>query len=153
MTSGKFTFGIVTVTWAEFAPSPKAFTPDLTYNVKRSRTNSGPYTIIASSVTEGVTATTYTDSAVTNGGTYYYVVSGVNAFGEGANSAQVNVTMPNVNLPDVVVTAVGWTPNPPYAGNHIVFPATVKNQGTAPTPAGPTHGVGFSIDGSRNVSW
>jgi len=125
----------------------------MTYNVKRSRTNGGPYSSIASGVTEGVTATTYTDSAVTNGGTYYYVVSGVNAFGEGANSAQVTVTMPNVNLPDVIVTAVGWTPNPPYATNHIVFRATVKNQGTAPTPAGTTLGVGFSVDGSANVSW
>lgn len=124
-----------------------------TYNVKRSRTSGGPYTTIASNVTEGVTATTFTDSNVTNGGTYYYVVSGLNAIGEGLNSAQVAVTMPNVSLPDVIVTAVSWTPNPPYAGNHIVFRATVKNQGTAPTPAGTTLGVGFSIDGSANVSW
>ena len=124
-----------------------------TYNVKRSRTNGGPYTTIASGVTEGVTATTYMDSAVTNGGAYYYVVTAVNAFGESGNSAQVTVTMPNVNLPDVIVTAVGWTPNPPFVGNQIVFWATVKNQGTAPTPAGTTLGVGFSIDGSPNVSW
>jgi len=124
-----------------------------TYNVKRAFASGGPYTTIASGVTEGVTATTYTDSAVTNGGTYYYVVTAVNAFGESANSAQVALTMPNINLPDVIVTAVGWTPNPPFAGNQIVFWATVKNQGTGPTPAGITLGVGFSIDGSANVSW
>jgi len=124
-----------------------------TYNVKRSFTNGGSYNTIATGVTEGVTATTYTDSTVTNGGTYYYVVTAVNAFGESPNSAQVTVTMPNVNLPDVIVTAVGWTPDPPFAGNHIVFWATVKNQGTAPTPSGTTLGVGFSIDGSANVSW
>jgi CARDB protein len=128
-------------------------TSPTTYNVKRARTSGGAYTTIASGVTEGVKATTYTDSGVTNGGTYYYVVSAVNAFGESANSTQVTVTMPNINLPDVIVTAVAWTPNPPYAGNHIVFRATVKNQGSASTPSGTTLGVGFSIDGSANVSW
>src|SRR5205823_11507044 len=95
----------------------------------------------------------YTDSTVTNGGTYYYAVSAVNAIGESANSTQVTVTMPNVSLPDVIVTAVGWTPNPPFAGNHVVFRATVKNQGTGSTPSGTVLGVGFSIDGSANVSW
>lgn len=124
-----------------------------TYNVKRSLTNGGPYTTIASGVTEGVRATTYTDSAVTSGGAYYYVVSANNSFGESANSGQVTVTMPSVTLPDVIVTAIGWTPDPPFVSNHIVFRATVKNQGTAPTPAGTTLGVGFSVDGSANVSW
>jgi fibronectin type 3 domain-containing protein len=67
-----------------------------TYNIKRSRTNGGPYSIVATNVTEGVTASTYTDNAVTNGGTYYYVVSAVNALGEGANSSQVTATFPLV---------------------------------------------------------
>jgi hypothetical protein len=133
--------------WTSVPASPT------TWSVKRSFSSGGPYTTIATGVTEGVTATAYTDSAVTNGGTYYYVVAAVNAFGESANSAQVTVTMPNVSLPDVIVTAVGWTPDPPFAGNQIVFWAMVKNQGTAPTPAGTTLGVGFSIDGSANVSW
>jgi hypothetical protein len=100
-----------------------------------------------------VTATTYTDSTVTNGGTYFYVVSASNAAGEGPNSSQVNVTMPNLNLPDLIVTAVSWSPNPPFAGNNITFRATVKNQGTTATPSGIVLGVGFSIDGGANVSW
>jgi hypothetical protein len=124
-----------------------------TYKVKRSRTSGGPYSVIASNITEGVTATTYTDSAVTNGGTYYYVVSALTAAGEGPNSTQVAVTMPNLNLPDVIVTAINWSPNPVFAGGNITFRATVKNQGTGPTPAGVVLGVGFSIDGSANVSW
>ncbi|PYJ57927.1 MAG: hypothetical protein DME24_18015 [Verrucomicrobia bacterium] len=124
-----------------------------TYNVKRSRTSGGPYTTMATHVTEGVKATAYTDSAVTNGGTYYYVVSAVNAAGEGPNSSQVTVTMPNTNLPDVIVTAVSWTPNPAFANNNVTFRATVKNQGTAPTPSNVTLGVGFSIDGGPNVTW
>src|SRR5438445_223772 len=63
-----------------------------TYSVKRSRASGGPYTTIATNVTLGVKATTYTDAAVTNNGTYYYVVSAVTAAGEGSNSSQVTVT-------------------------------------------------------------
>jgi hypothetical protein len=124
-----------------------------TYNVKRAQVSGGPYSVIATGFTEGVTATAFTDSNVTNGGAYYYVVSAVNATGEGPNSGQVSLTMPNVNLPDVIVTSVGWAPNPAFANSNITFRATVKNQGTAPTPSGVVLGVGFSIDGGPNVSW
>ena len=63
------------------------------YNVKRSGTSGGPYTQIAAS-----TSTSYTDTALTNGTTYYYVVSAVNSAGASANSAQV-VAVPNVSNP------------------------------------------------------
>ena len=124
-----------------------------TYNIKRARISGGPYSLVANNVTEGVTATTYTDASVTNGGTYYYVVSALNTVGESANSGQVSVTMPNVSLPDLIVTGISWTPNPPFAGSNVTFHATVKNQGTGPTPSGVVLGIGFSIDGSANVSW
>jgi hypothetical protein len=57
------------------------------YNVKRAATNGGPYTTVASPV-----GTSYTDTNVTNGTTYYYVVTAVNASGESANSNQASAT-------------------------------------------------------------
>jgi len=57
------------------------------YNVKRSLVNGGPYSTIGS-----VSISPYVDSGLTNGTTYYYVVSAVNACCESANSAQVSGT-------------------------------------------------------------
>ena len=59
--------------------------PATSYNVKRSTAHGGPYTTVASPGT-----TSYADSQLTNGVTYYYVVSAVNANGESANSAEVS---------------------------------------------------------------
>ena len=58
------------------------------YTVKRSSTNGGPYTAVSS----GITTTTYTNSGLTSGTTYYYVVSAVNAAGESPNSNQASAT-------------------------------------------------------------
>jgi fibronectin type 3 domain-containing protein len=58
------------------------------YNVKRSTTNGGPYNTAVASPT----VTNYTDATVTNGTTYYYVVSAVNTAGQSANSAQASAT-------------------------------------------------------------
>ena len=55
------------------------------YKVKRSTSNGGPYTQISEP-----TSAAFTDSGLTNGTTYYYVVSAVNSAGESANSSQVN---------------------------------------------------------------
>ncbi|HXF10798.1 MAG TPA: RICIN domain-containing protein [Desulfuromonadaceae bacterium] len=57
------------------------------YNVKRSTTSGGPYTTIANNVS----GASYIDAGNNGSTTYYYVVSAVNAAGEGANSAQIAV--------------------------------------------------------------
>jgi glucuronoarabinoxylan endo-1,4-beta-xylanase len=71
---------LVSLTWS-------ASSGATSYNVKRSTTSGGPYTTIGSPTTAN-----YTDSSVTNGTTYYYVVSAVNSAGESGNSAEVKAT-------------------------------------------------------------
>jgi hypothetical protein len=56
------------------------------YTIKRSTTSGGPYTTIQSNVT----TTSFTNTGLTNGTTYYYVVSAVNTQGESANSTQAS---------------------------------------------------------------
>jgi hypothetical protein len=58
------------------------------YNVKRSTTSGGSYSTIAT----GVTTTSYTNTGLVNGTTYYYVVSAVNANGESPNSNEASAT-------------------------------------------------------------
>ncbi len=55
------------------------------YNVKRSNTSGGPYQTVGAPFSN-----TYTDSGLTNGTIYYYVVSAVNAAIQTANSSQVS---------------------------------------------------------------
>lgn len=68
------------------------------YDIKRATTDGGPYVIIAGNIT----STSFLDTTLTNGVTYYYIVSAVNAGGEGPDSAQISVT------PVPAVTAY-WT--------------------------------------------
>ena len=53
--------------------------------------------------------------------------------------------------PDLTVVAITWSPAPPTTGLPVVFSATVRNTGSDPTPT-QTHGVAFSIDGTK-VTW
>ena len=57
------------------------------YYVKRSTTTGGPYTQIATEA-----GTSDTDTGLTNGTKYFYVVSAYNSAGQSANSAEVNAT-------------------------------------------------------------
>ena len=100
--------GWVNLKWT---PTPGA----TSYEAKRSTVSGGPYSVLASSV-----ATPYfTDAAVTNGQTYYYVVSANSSNGQSANSTQACATTPSgisnysFETPNV---SGGYEYNPSYAG-------------------------------------
>ncbi len=138
--------GGVALTWTNIPLNPT------TWNIKRSTTSGGPYLLLASNVTAGVSAETYSDLSTAAGVRYYYVVSASNAFGESPDSPPVSAQATNA-LPDLVVTAVTWTPTNIFPGSHVVFSSRALNQGSAATPAGSTLGVGFNLDGLGTASW
>lgn len=82
----------VTLNWSA---SPGA----TSYHVKRSTTNGSGYAQIAAP-----TNTNYTDTGLTNGTAYYYVVSALNAAGESPNSLQASATPATSATPDVTIT-------------------------------------------------
>ncbi|WP_025678905.1 hypothetical protein [Paenibacillus massiliensis] len=89
-------------------------TASKSYNIKRSTSKGGPYSLLAST-----SGTSYTDTSVLNGTTYYYVVSSVNEAGESADSAEKTIT-PNKSsytggLLDRVALHVGTSITTPTA--------------------------------------
>ena len=65
------------------------------YNLYRGTSNNGPYPAVFS----GLTTTNYADSEVTNGVTYFYVVTSVASDVESTNSSQVSATPLPSNQP------------------------------------------------------
>ena len=58
------------------------------YNLKRATLRGGPYT----PVTNGLVGASFTDSALSNGTTYYYILTALNEIGESAPSFEVSAT-------------------------------------------------------------
>jgi uncharacterized repeat protein (TIGR03803 family) len=103
------------------------------YNVKSATVSGGPYTTITN-----VTATSFVNSGLANGTTYYYVVSALNGNGESTNSLETNAT-PTLPLPPAAPTGLTAT-----AGNTQVslswtasLGATNYNVKSATTSGGP----------------
>lgn len=108
------------------------------YPLSRATTSGGPYSSLATANTSS-----YTDTTVTNGTAYFYVVAAANSFGKSANSTEVAAT-PAVPSPDVTVTvnpgqtrsispwiyginSYSGVPNPP----HVTFDRAGGNRWTA----------------------
>lgn len=72
------------------------------YNVLRSTTSGGPYTSIAS----GVITTSYTNTGLSAGTTYYYVVQAANSTGMSGNSSQASTTTVAAAPAGLTATAV-----------------------------------------------
>lgn len=129
-----------------------------TYSVHRSTVSGGPYGTIASNLA----STNHTDTTVTNGTTYYYVVSGVNEAGEGPDSNQASATP---QVPQVPAAPTGVSATSPSkkkitvtwnavsgATSYTVkrgttnggpYPTTATTTGTSFTATGLTSGVTY----------
>jgi alpha-L-rhamnosidase len=76
------------------------------YNVKRSNISGSGYTNLAS----GVVGTNFTDFAVSNSTTYYYVVSAVNGGNESPNSLEASATPQSVSISGIISNSGFETP-------------------------------------------
>ena len=81
------------------------------YNVKRALVSGGTYTTI----TNGLANTSYTDSGLTNGVPYYYVVTAVNAGAESTNSNEA-VAVPSASYQQWQLFYFGCTNCPAAQG-------------------------------------
>jgi len=108
----------VMLTWTEIAGASS-------YNVKRSTTNGGPY-----STTGSPTVTSYTDPGLTNGTTYYYVVTAVNSSGESGPSSQASATPANA-VADVTITI---DPNNTKPISPYIYGTNFYSGNTSPQP-------------------
>ena len=97
-------YGVVSLTWST-VPGANS------YNLRRSPSTNGPFTLITST-----SSTSYNDTTVINGSTYYYIVSAVNPGGEGSNSAYIIAQPPFPPVPDPQIGYVDFpsTATPEY---------------------------------------
>ena len=106
--------GTVTLTW-------NAGGGATSYTVSRGSSSAGPFTPIGTVTSPA--PTTLTDSGLTNGVTYYYVVSGTNSKGTSPNSAPVAATP---MVPPTFTSSATASPNPVTQNSSTTITATVK---------------------------
>jgi len=104
--------GTVTLTW-------NAGGGATSYTVARSTVHGGPYSPAGTPTT-----TTYTDSGLTNGTTYYYVVSATNSAGSSGNSTELAATP---TVPPAFTATATASPNPVTQGTSTTVTASVTD--------------------------
>lgn len=117
-----------------------ASTGAASYNIKRSTTNGSGYTTIAS----GITAASYTDTTVTGGGPYYYIVTARSGLFESAPSNQVTVLLAPAAVGYPIATSwnkridLSWT-SAAGATSYMVTRTTGADTTTIATVTGLTY--------------
>lgn len=95
------------------------------YNIQRSDVSGGPYTPVQSNWPQ----TSFVDPGLTNGTTYYYVVTATNASGESPASNEASAT-PFASV--ATSTTLACSPNPSSFGQSVTFTATVTSGSGVP---------------------
>ncbi len=73
------------------------------YNVKRSTTSGGAYSVVATNIW----ALSFTNTGLSNGTLYYFVVTGTNQIGESTNSVEVSARPASLTPPPINFSVVG----------------------------------------------
>jgi fibronectin type 3 domain-containing protein len=102
--------GTITLSWTSSGGATS-------YTVKRGSVKGGPYSTAGT-----VTSTDFTDTGLTNGTTYYYVVSASDSSGTSANSAELAATP---IVPPTFTSSAAGAPNPVTQGKSTTITATV----------------------------
>jgi fibronectin type 3 domain-containing protein len=135
---------------AQIALSWTASTGATSYSVLRATTANGTYTTVAT----GLTGTSYTDTGLTSGTTYYYAVTATNGSGSSANSTQVSAITTPASPGNVTATAgngqvaLNWSASTGASG-YSVLRATSPN-GTYTTVASGVTGTSYTDTGLSN---
>jgi fibronectin type 3 domain-containing protein len=105
--------GTVTLTWSAGGGATS-------YTVKRGTASGGPYTSVGT--VSSPAPTTFTDTGLADGTTYYYVVSATNSAGASPNSAEVAATP---LIPPTFSSSATASPNPVAQNAATTITATV----------------------------
>lgn len=98
------------------------------YTIKRSETSGSEFAVVASGLKEPA----FSDTLVTGGKTYYYVVSAVNKYDESYNSGEVSAT-PETPVavetePAAFTLSLGCNPNPFNSSARITYSLPKENR-------------------------
>jgi fibronectin type 3 domain-containing protein len=117
----------------------------VSYNLSRSTQSGGPYTVVAGNI--GAVNLGFTDASVTNGTTYYYVVT-ANGNGTSTNSAQVSAT-PVPMVSDLTAVSTNGAIQLNWSGSTGVN-YNIKRSSTC---GGPYTNIAASISGTNYIDW
>uniref|UniRef100_UPI00046EF80D glycoside hydrolase family 6 protein n=1 Tax=Paenibacillus massiliensis TaxID=225917 RepID=UPI00046EF80D len=112
----------------QIALSWTASTGATSYNIKQALSASGPFTTVASDVY----TTSYTNTGLTNGTTYYYVVSAMNAVGESIDSSVASATPESVVAPSGDLVLQYRTGDTNATDSQLKPNFNIKNIGNTP---------------------
>lgn len=115
------------------------------YLVKRSTTSGSGYTTIAS----GVTVTSYLDSGLVNGSTYYYVVAATNNYGVSSDSVEASATPSDIRA---LYAFEGNAQDTSGSGNHGTANALSYVAGKVGAQAAQFNGTSSYVSIPRSVT-